>query len=206
MAPLSDESASDRQITFGHFLILSVMSSLLILICIILWRVRFRKQVLELRCLPRSGLPLQKKYLSKRQNEVIMQETIHRLQTEVHPLPGVGCQLGWSQPAVDSTGEAQGIHFKDVIARSHFVVEEAMVHRCNCSRLANQTVPEYIYSLAKFFPNFDYNLCDSFVNAYKRARFSKDEISERDYERFMDKLLQLVQALESAPMNPTESG
>jgi hypothetical protein len=89
------------------------------------------------------------------------------------------------------------VHFNTSIARSHIVLDEAVTVACPGLRLRSfRTVKDYIKALQKEFPEIDQSLADQYVSMYEAARFGNYKFNEKEYNKFMNVVLEIMKKIQ----------
>eukprot|EP00455_Lapot_gusevi_P027001 TRINITY_DN2852_c0_g1_i3.p1 TRINITY_DN2852_c0_g1~~TRINITY_DN2852_c0_g1_i3.p1 ORF type:complete len:105 (+),score=25.67 TRINITY_DN2852_c0_g1_i3:35-316(+) len=92
-----------------------------------------------------------------------------------------------------------GVHFNTSIAKSFYVIDEAVAHRRPGLRHRNyRTIRDYMRFLQKEFPGLKDDLCHEYVVTYERARFGLHQFTVEEYSRFMSAVLAIVENVDKS--------
>jgi hypothetical protein len=89
------------------------------------------------------------------------------------------------------------VHFNTSIANSYLVLDEAVTLACPGLRLRSfKTIREYFKALQKEFPEIDQEIADQYVTMYEEARFGNRKFSEKEYNKFMNIVLEIMKKIQ----------
>jgi hypothetical protein len=174
-------------------IIVSVAIILLALFFIIPVRLHFRNR--RIRRLPRKNIPIRKRDLPSKLAHDIESELQRavRLCTTMHPDPEKAHHLGWGKPGT----AFERVHFKKSTSLSHLILERAAVHKDPSLKMKpNQTVRQYLISLADQCPQMSRTSVNIVLDLYEKARYGNEELTEDEYRTFMEHSRRVLQAFD----------
>ncbi|CAG8598258.1 11411_t:CDS:2, partial [Scutellospora calospora] len=142
--------------------------------------------------IPKSYMPIKKKDLPNSVFNLITKEltNVSLIAWAGEPKPEDINLPGWGRPGSDY----DDIHFRTSMTNTFSLIEQNALNHLSLKRQPSMSVQRYIDLLIEH-KAIDRGLGHAYVESYERARFSEDEVSQKQYTEFMKLVLQLLRRL-----------